>query len=505
MPLHPEFDDPIQLWPQPDLSVLHSRRDPPPLLIEVFGPAWGAWITRAAEAASAPRDYVAAPLLAAASALIGNARWAQATPGWSEPPHMWVGVVGDSGVGKSPGAACLLRDVLPAIERKMLADFPDRLQEWRANSELGKAAEERWKTEVREAQKAGKAPPLPPPAATSLEPQAPRLQQHDVTIKKVASLLAYAAPKGLLICRDELVGWIDSMTAYNVSGRSFWVEAYVGGPFRVERQKHPEPIIVPRNVVAVFGGTQPDKVAMLMRDADDGLLARIAWVWPNPVPFSLGGRGTPGAEWAIAALDKLRELELQPGDPPSPIMVKLADDALPLIEAFGREMQEKQQTAGGLFRSALGKARGQALRLALTLEYLWWAASEGIDAPPIRISKRAFAAAAGLVGDYFVPMAMRVCGDVSIPEADRLAVVVARWILSFGIAAHPNALINARDLRLRAGLPGLREAEKVNLALAALVEADWLVPAPSRAGSGSGRRRADYLINPRLKGMKDGR
>jgi hypothetical protein len=45
------------------------------------------------------------------SALIGHSRWAQATPGWVEPPHLWLGVVGDSGNGKSPGADCLMRDV----------------------------------------------------------------------------------------------------------------------------------------------------------------------------------------------------------------------------------------------------------------------------------------------------------------------------------------------------------------------------------------------------------
>src|SRR3954453_10597810 len=27
------------------------------------------------------------------SALVGNARWAQGTPGWAEPPHLWCAVV----------------------------------------------------------------------------------------------------------------------------------------------------------------------------------------------------------------------------------------------------------------------------------------------------------------------------------------------------------------------------------------------------------------------------
>ena len=83
------------LWPEPDMEVLRLHRRPPPTLpIEVFGDEWAPWIATAAEAAACPVDYVAAPLLATVSALIGHARWAQATPGWAEPPHLWIGAVG---------------------------------------------------------------------------------------------------------------------------------------------------------------------------------------------------------------------------------------------------------------------------------------------------------------------------------------------------------------------------------------------------------------------------
>ena len=101
-------------WGEPDMGVLRLRRRPPPALpLEVFGDTWSRWLTDAAAAAACPVDYVAGPLLASVSTLIGHARWAQAWPGWSEPPHLWMVVVGDSGAGKSLGADCLLRDVVP--------------------------------------------------------------------------------------------------------------------------------------------------------------------------------------------------------------------------------------------------------------------------------------------------------------------------------------------------------------------------------------------------------
>ena len=113
-------DDRSRKWGSPDMTVLRlGRRNPPPLALHVFGNAWADWIEGAAEAAAAPIDYVAVPLLSAASALIGHARWALATPGWREPPHIWAAIVGDLGSAKSPGQDCLLRDVLPVIEERM--------------------------------------------------------------------------------------------------------------------------------------------------------------------------------------------------------------------------------------------------------------------------------------------------------------------------------------------------------------------------------------------------
>jgi Protein of unknown function (DUF3987) len=321
--------DPTVLWPAPDMSVLRDGERPPPELpIEIFDAAWADWIAGAADAAACPVDYVAAPLLASASVLIGNARWPQVAPGWSEPPHLWLGSVGHSGNGKSPGADSLMRSVLPEIERRMAADFPDKLRTWQLLAEMTKAASEEWKDQVREAVKQNRPPPLPPPTEElGPEPEEPRLRQYDITIEKVAALLATAAPKGLLITRDEISGWFESMTAYNQAGRSFWLESYGGRPYRVERQKLAQPIVIPHHAVAVYGSTQPDKLARFMKDADDGLLARFLWVWPNPVEFRIGQKA-PGIAWAIDALDKLRELDLVPGEPPTPLFVPIASEAI---------------------------------------------------------------------------------------------------------------------------------------------------------------------------------
>jgi hypothetical protein len=376
----------------------------------------------------------------------------------------------------------------------MLGDFPDRLRDWKAAAEEAKAREETWREDVKKATKNGKPAPLPPALHVPPEPQAARLRQNDVTIEKVASLLANSAPKGLLIVRDELAGWLLGMNNYNEAGRQFWIEAYNGGPYRVERQKSAEPIVIQHLAVAVTGGIQPEKLAELFRDPDDGLLARTLWVWPEPQPFRLG-RVTPDATVAIDRLDRLRQLNLasgqEEGQAPRPIMVPLASAALPMAEAFGREMQARQQQAGGLMRSAYGKARGVALRLSLVVEFLRWCAMPGWTPPPVEIGAEAFAAACDLVADYFMPMTERVYGDAAAPLAERNAATLAKWILRSNARE-----VYVRDLQREVRLPGLRDARSIRTAADLLVDADWLKP--PRDGGQAGRAKVAYPVNPAL-------
>jgi hypothetical protein len=484
-------------WGIPDMAILRlRRRDPPAFPLKVLGTRWGQWVSDAAKAAACPVDYVAAPLLASASALIGNARWAQATPRWTEPPHLWIAGVGDSGDGKSPGADTLMRDILPALEQRMTGDFPERHQEWRQTVALDKAAVKRWEAEQRAALKEGKTfdKPMPKPLASDIEPKEPCLRQYDITIEEVAAVLATAAPKGLLVVRDELAGWLDGMLAYNPAGRSFWIEAYGGRPYQVARRKHSgRPIEIPRLAVGVFGGTQPERLAKLITDADDGLMSRIQWAWPDPLPFELGEE-TPDIGWATEAFDRLRELDMTPGDPPSPVLVPLTAEGRELLREFARDMESRRSNTGGLLRSAYGKARGTALRLALVLEWLWWSAQDGFTLPPSNISALAFVAAAALVSGYFMPMAERVFGDAGATETERMAATLSRWI----IETRPRE-VHVRQLQCEVRLPGLRSAEQIKRGADALVEADWLRPPVPIKGFGRGRTPVVYAVNPQLK------
>jgi hypothetical protein len=199
----------------------------------------------------------------------------------------------------------------------------------------------------------------------------------------------------------------------------------------------------------------------------------------------------------VAALDRLRLLDFAPGEQSAEslhqIMVPLNATALTVIEAFAQKMQWQQQDAGGLLRSAYGKARGLAVRFSLVLEMLHWCGNEPMDAPPVEISKTTVISACNLVANYFLPMAARVFGDATAPQAERNAATLARWIVR-----QQATEIHVRRLQREVRLPGLQTARLIHEAASVLVEADWLAPL---AGSGDvGRPRAIYLVNPAIRG-----
>ena len=110
--------------------------------------------------------------------------------------------------------------------------------------------------------------------------------------------------------------------------------------------------------------------------------------------------------------------------------------------------------------------------------------------PPDSISKEAFAAAATLVGEYFMPMAERVFGDAGATDVERNAATLARWI----DREHPDE-VHVRWLQREVRLPGLRSAEQIKDAAKVLVDADWLRAPVIGAGAQS---KVVYAINPRL-------
>jgi len=478
-----------------DMGIIDgNRKKPPELPIHVFG-KWGVWINAVGEKKSAPPDYVAAGLLAAASTVIGNARWVSPWDGWEEPPVLWVAAVGDPSSGKSP-ALDEAFSFLRSLENDLADDFPEKLKEYERLKEVARAKTEDWKGDVKEAVKAKRpAPPMPEGAFEPDPPQMPRISVTDTTPEALGHLLA-ANPKGLLYRRDELAGWIGNFDRYNGGGgeRTFFLEGYGGRDYNIDRVKNnKEPIRIPHLTIGVIGGIQPEKLAdMVLKGSDDGFVPRFLMFWPEAVPPKRPS-DTPISPKYLYAMQRLQSLEMIKDEKglPTPRVIKLSEEAACVFDQWRQENDRQSKEVYGLMLGHYGKLPGIVLRLALTLEYLAWCV--GSEAEPQSISSHTVGRAIDLIDEYFKPMAERVYGDAALPPQEKSAAMLARRILK-----NREPVINAGTIRRYWKLPGLRDADAVKSALAVLVEAGWLAPAFHEGVKGA--PKLDYHVNSELFG-----
>jgi hypothetical protein len=153
-----------------------------------------------------------------------------------------------------------------------------------------------------------------------------------------------------------------------------------------------------------------------------------------------------------------------------------------------------EDETSGLLLSWIGKVPGYAVRLSLIFEFLWWSFDRPGDQVPAWISSQAFAAASRFMLDYALPMTRRAFGDAALPQAERDAVALAKWIL----AQQPlPATLNARALR-HACVLSQKIATRYDAALSELTEAGWVRPAPARQGETKGRAGKNFAVNPAL-------
>ena len=479
-------------WGLPDMSIVDGgRRTPPSLPPAMFGTVWPE-CEKLAKDKGAPADYVALAYIAVAASIIGGKRKARPYQGatWVEPAIIWLGLVGDPSSNKSPAQDPFIK-ILKTLERGHSDEHQARLNDWQGDCERAKAERSAWQEMVKSATKEGLSTPTLPNVAN--EPSIPRrrrLMVQDATPESMAEVLA-GNPQGTLLLRDELDGWLSSFDRYNPGGRSFWLESYRGGSYVVDRKAAAQPLSIDFNGVSIVGGIQPAKLSeSLLGKVDDGLPARFLWCWPDRPPLCRP-TCTADLEAIEAALARLEGLAwaFDATGIECALTLDLEPDAADVFECLQRGHRAHGDEAAGLLKSFVGKLDGMALRLALVCELARWAYEGGPE--PKTIRRETVEAVGDFLESYAIPMAARVYGDAALPPVERNAATLARYIQRHGLK-----LVNARDIRREYRLPGLREADAVNQALEALVDADWLRSDGTRKGDTPGRARADYTVNP---------
>jgi hypothetical protein len=246
-----------------------------------------AYVVQAAQALGCDPAFLALPVLAVVASVIGNSRTARLKRGWDEPCVVWSAIIGDSGTLKSP-AYLKAVGYLFRLQKQLLQDFRAQHDQYAEDLAAYRAAK-------RTASKAGDGPGAPPQA-----PAMRRVVCSDCTIEKLAEVLE-DNPRGTLVARDELAGWLGSFTRYKGkqggSDLPAWLEMHRAGTVVVDRKTGDRPTLyVPHAAVSVTGGIQPGVLARsLSADfLDAGLGARLLLAMPPQTAQAVvGNRSRP--------------------------------------------------------------------------------------------------------------------------------------------------------------------------------------------------------------------
>lgn len=384
------------------------------------------FIQAGAAAIGCEPSFIALPLLSAVGAAIGNARRLRLKNGWSVPPIIWTMIVGESGTHKSPAFALALRAIREA-QARAFADHANAVEAWSLEHAQWEKAHTAWKRDA----DAGEPPPEP------VRPSPRRHVVSDTTTEALAPILL-DNPRGVLLARDELSGWVNSFDRYAKAGRggadvAHWLSMHDGGPITVDRKTGSQTIHVPLASICVAGGIQPRVLARAMgaEHHENGMLARLLFAMPPRRPRRWTEADIDPAISAAVAEVIGRLLDLAPETDPEgndrPVLVSLTPAARRAWVAFYDAHAQEQARMVGDLAAAWSKLEGYAARFALIVHLVRVVAGDRLLADPNSLDESSIGAGVTLAR-WFGEEARRVYAVLTETDDDAEARRLAEWI-----------------------------------------------------------------------------
>lgn len=206
-------------------------------------------------------DYLGCSFLWVSSLIIGNALRVEVKKGWQEISTIWLAIVGEAGIGKTPSVDSILRP-LEKLNGEEKMKFQQLKQEYEIYQELSK--KERKDIPVIE------------------EPKRTQFIVDDVTIEALINLHSQN-PNGVGVHKDELAGWFKDMNRYKEgSDKEQWLSSWSGKGISVDRITRQSDYIA-KPILPVLGGIQPTILSGFFTDEnrDNGFLDRMLFSYPS--------------------------------------------------------------------------------------------------------------------------------------------------------------------------------------------------------------------------------
>lgn len=420
-------------------------------------------------------SYIALPLLSAIGAAIGNTCRLVVKKGWNVPPAIWTLICGESGTAKTP-AFKLAKSSIQRHQKTMLDEYVSLLEAYQLELQ-------QYETECKDRKKQKSSEPLPE------RPQPPILNRvvvSDCTVEALAPILRHN-PRGLLLQRDELNGWLGSFNAYKATkgaDESAWLSMFDGESITVDRKgEGTMPTYVESALVSITGGIQPAVLATAMTKEHrvSGMASRFLVAQPPRKPQSWTDEEID--EDVLNRVDDLFNnlLAIDFDDPAEnkPHYIGLSTEAKQFYRSFFNEHHKEQADLTGDDAAAWSKLLGYVPRLALVLHIV--VQLEACAAITSAVSSETMQRAILLV-EWFKREAMRLYATIDDTDEHRELREVAEWIDRRGGEATPSDLV--RGIKTVASA---QDAEKIGNQLVKAGLASW-GRVPSKSGTGPQKR-----------------
>ncbi len=485
-------------WPEP-VPLPDSLPSVKTLEPEMIPEPFKAWIMDIAERMQCPVDFVAAAAVVSAGSLIGTecCIYPKARDDWYELPNLWGAVIGRPSLLKSPAIAESTKP-LKRLAADATREYKDAFTEYEQQKVIHKARRDVLDGQIKKALKEGKDPMSMFSSVDKITPPVEkRYLTQDGTVEKIGELLI-DNPRGLLIYRDELAGFLHSLEKQGREGdRAFYTEAWnAKDGFTYDRIGRGT-LHVDKLIISVFGAITPGALSEYVSGAmkegrgDDGLMQRFqVSVYPDASPEWQNVDRYPDTEQKNRAYEIykiLSEERLYSNLTGEPGGLHFDSMAQGLFNEWRTDLEARLRKGDLIpaMESHLAKYRKLVPCLALVFHLIEMAD----DTATGDVSERAFIQAAAW-GEYLESHAVRIY-DAAIS----FDMAAARELLKHILAGEIKDGEAPREI-YRHHWAKLATAEDVKLALEILQDYDWLTVNKTVTG---GRPSEVILLNPKVK------
>ena len=391
-----------------------------PFPTDILPPPLRQFAVEHATAIDCCESFVVLPMLSVLAASIGNTRRIRLKRSWTEPSIIWTGLVANSGARKSPPVEVATRPIRDR-QAKSLKLHAQAMEDYeRAVAEHTSAAR-KYKGEGE--------PPRKPE-----EPIAERHMASDLTIEALGYLLRHQ-PRGLLVCRDELDGWLGGFDQYK-SGKGSdlanWLEMHGGRSVTIDRKTGTSrTLFIPRASVSLCGGIQPGVLSAKItgQHVASGLVARLLFASPPPRP----------RRWTDAdvddditnsysrIVDNLLSIQFatDANGEPEPALINLSADARRRFARFVNEHGAEHADLDDALSASFAKLEGYAARFSLVLHLARWASGESVN--PMICDQQSVESGI-ILSSWFANEAKRIHGMLHESEDETALRQLSEWI-----------------------------------------------------------------------------